>query len=219
MISDLTKSRPYRTHLLEPLLRDISRDFSQNIENIAAVLTNNANRKQANATNNTIWTMQLSPKSSRAIVKSLVQISFTDINTTSLYWNDRNVNGADSGDASSATQTQLAIFKNLQIFLLDFPEKLLQASPETLNNCLYKYSMVDILIGCVETTAPDNTSTIFQLIGNFLKFSPNFISRLANYKETVNLILEFINQVVYFTTGFIDLKETVVLNEAIGFGW
>lgn len=152
MITNLTKSRPYRTNLLEPLIREITASFNKSIGSVVQILLATGNVASANLLSqhaHQIWTMQLSPKSSRAITKSLIQISFTDINTSNIYWNKDNPN---------------KIFKELEIFLREVPNNLLNCSLDILNDCLYKYSMIDIVIGCVETFAPDNSNTIFDLI-------------------------------------------------------
>lgn len=48
-----------------------------------------------------------------------------------------------------------------------------------------------------------------------MKCVPNYISKLCSYKETVTLLLEFVNAITYFSSGYINLKQTVVLNEVI----
>merc|ERR1712157_20725 len=54
-----------------------------------------------------------------------------------------------------------------------------------------------------------------QLLTPFLRFSSNYISMLSSYKETVNLILELINILVYNTSGLMNLDQTKFVNEVI----
>ena len=207
MVTNLTKNRPYRSHLLEPMLRELANDFSRNVEKIGIVASKNSasrNNKsqQIKLKTQSFWTSQLSPAATRLVVQCLLQISFTDLQTVNLYWENNQNSGAP-------------VFQTLQIFFQNFPEKLLNLSSENLNDCFYKYGIVDMTIGTAQSVATDNVNMIFQLLTPFLRFSSNYISMLSSYKETVNLILELINILVYNTSGLMNLDQTKFVNEVI----
>ena len=196
MLYNVCSGRPDRIKYLEPLLVGLCHDFSKNIAQTVNAKASNQN------SGNQAWHSKLSPTSSRAVISSLIQISFTDLNLTNKYWG--------CGENS--------IFHDFSKFLTSFPNQLLSSKnvqSTTISKYLFHFGMVDFLIGCVDSVAPDNVTTIYQLITPFLMNAPEFINRVRAHRETVNLILEFLNSTCYRVSQYLKFKEMAIFNECL----
>lgn len=196
MLYNVCSGRPDRIKYLEPLLVGLCHDFSKNIAQTVNAKASNQN------SGNQAWHSKLTPTSSRAVISSLIQISFTDLNLTNKYWG--------CGENS--------IFHDFSKFLTSFPNQLLSSKnvqSTTISKYLFHFGMVDFLIGCVDSVAPDNVTTIYQLITPFLMNAPEFINRVRAHRETVNLILEFLNSTCYRVSQYLKFKEMATFNECL----